>query len=137
MPGSDGSVPCQILPCRVLMIRAAPNISVPYRAIFLYSECSTAIDSRQMFHGKCFTANVHSKCSRQLLTANVHGEMFNRKRGNPYTLSRTRFSNGLAYSKSKVSVNTSQLDLFHTNFSPTSRFLRSIFPHMSNIYESG
>ena len=32
VPGSGGSVPCQIFPCRALMIRAVPNISVPCRA---------------------------------------------------------------------------------------------------------
>ena len=29
VPRSGGSVPCQIFPCRALMIRAVPNISVP------------------------------------------------------------------------------------------------------------
>ena len=32
VPRSGGSVPCQIFPCRALMIRAVPNISVPCHA---------------------------------------------------------------------------------------------------------
>ena len=32
VPGSGGSVPCQIFPCRALRIRAVPNISVPCHA---------------------------------------------------------------------------------------------------------
>ena len=50
---------------------------------------------------------------------------------NPYTPSRTRFSNGLAYNRSKVSVKKSQIGFVVINFS------RSIFPYMSNIYENG
>ena len=45
--------------------------------------------------------------------------------------SRTRFSNGLAYNRSKVSVKKSQIGFVVINFS------RSIFPYMSNIYENG
>ena len=40
----------------------------------------------------------------QMSTLNVFG-----KRWNPYTPSRTRFSNGLAYNRSKASVNNSQI----------------------------
>ena len=38
VPGSGGSVPCQIFPCRALMIRAVPDISVPCRARILVPE---------------------------------------------------------------------------------------------------
>ena len=44
---------------------------------------------------------------------------------------KTRFSNGLAYNRSKVSVKKSQIGFVVINF------LRSIFPYMSNIYENG
>ena len=50
---------------------------------------------------------------------------------NPYTPSWTRFSNGLADNRSKVSVKKSQIGFVVINFS------RSIFPCMSNIYENG
>ena len=50
---------------------------------------------------------------------------------NRYTPSRTRFSIGLAYDRSKVSVKKSQIGFVHINFS------RSIFPYMWNIYENG
>ena len=44
---------------------------------------------------------------------------------------KTRFSNGLAYNRSKVSVTKSEIGFVVVNFS------RSIFPYMSNIYENG
>ena len=53
------------------------------------------------------------------------------KRANLYTPSRTRFSNGLAPNRSKVSVKKSQIGFAIINFS------RSIFPYMSNIYDNG
>ena len=53
------------------------------------------------------------------------------KRWNAYTRSRTRFSNRLAYNRSKVSVKKSQIGFAHINFS------RLIFPYMSNMCESG
>ena len=43
---------------------------------------------------------------------------------------KTRFSNGLADNRSKVSVKKSEIGFVHINFS------RSIFPYMSNIYEN-
>ena len=53
------------------------------------------------------------------------------ERWNPYTASRTRFSNGLAHNRSKASVNKSQSRFVHINFS------RSIFPYRSKNYENG
>ena len=44
---------------------------------------------------------------------------------------KTRFSNGLAYNRSKVSVKKSKIGFVVINFS------RSIFPYMSNIYDNG
>ena len=44
---------------------------------------------------------------------------------------KARFSNGLAYNRSKVSVKKSQIGFI------VIIFLRSIFPYMSNIYENG
>ena len=47
----------------------------------------------------------------QMQTLNIF-----RKRWNPYTPSRTRFSNGLAYNMSNVSVTFSQIGFVHRNF---------------------
>ena len=49
----------------------------------------------------------------------------------PITPSRTKFSNGLANNRSKVSVKNSQIGFVRINLS------RSIFPYMSNIYQGG
>ena len=44
---------------------------------------------------------------------------------------RSRFLNGLADNRSKVSVKKSHIGFIHINFS------RSIFPYMPNMYENG
>ena len=53
------------------------------------------------------------------------------ERVKPVHASRTRFSNGLAYDRAKVSVTKSEIGFAVINFS------RSIFSYMSNNHENG
>ena len=53
------------------------------------------------------------------------------KSRNPYTPSEIRFSNGLAYNRSKVSVTFAQIGFIYVNF------LSSQFLYLSNDYENG
>ena len=124
VPCPDDPVPCQIVPCRALMIRAqiwwirAQKYGSPF--------CGKKRRLRQRTH--------KFRASRNM------GPFFVEKKsacGNVPTSSglpeicppldsgrKTRFSNGLAHNRSKVSVKNSEIGFVVINFS------RSIFPYM-------
>ena len=124
-------MPCQIFPCRALMIpcRALMIRAQKYGFLFCRKKKAPAATYPQV---QGFQKYGSFFCGKKGACGNVPTSQGLPEIWPPWDSGRkTRFSNGLAYNRSKVSVRKSQTGFAVINFS------RSIFPYMSNIYENG
>ena len=146
MPGSGGSVPCQIFPCRALMIRAVPNISVPCRAKILVPK-----NMQSLTGGASQKLSARGRGGLQAPRQGVWGAgsppgsagglgggsppvktmLWYYFMVKPIHPSRTRFSNGLAYNRSKVSVKNIKSSSFILTFRDPSSHICQIFMRMA------